>query len=612
MKRTLSILLLLALLLLVGCNDPKPVTETLHRAEALMNEEPDSAWTLLNTISPDEMEQNRNRALYALLYTQAQDKTYRDETNDSLISVAVDYYCETDDVRHKFLSYYYKGRVHFNIKDYLNAMTCYMEAEQLASEVGDDYLVGLLYAELGRIYRLYYDYPKSLEAHQKAAECYERAGKIRHRNYMWYNQSDVTRNLNHYKESERLLQMAIDAGKKENDITLIRLCLGDLIMLCIDQNRMKEARMLYHEFKNWAGDDYRTASFVCSLAQMYMAEQNYKQAEVYMKEGWSRAKTQMDSVRLYLSSSELSYQTGNLKDAYEDFLKGISLQESVTHQTLQQPVLTAQRDYLSDKLEFEAYRLQMERKLRVLYILLSVLLLMTLSFAFWRIIKKNKHEALLTINRLEREKEETEKKRMQAENEYRNISALLSQLENESVANTQTIEHLRTSLNSQREAYRQYVQNLEQIQQQLYADTQTKSEYIASLLKNYLEFMGEWILLYEDGTNRKSYREKKIKEEVAETKSKYFTGEAAYRNLEKLVNMYHDNVMKHFREEISLTDEKDYQRVCRMFAGMPPHIIAWAMNETVDVIYQRKSRLRKKIASLSCPHREYFLVRLSK
>ena len=42
-----------------------------------------------------------------------------------------------------------------------------MEAEQLADEVGDDYFVGLLYAELGRIYRLYYDYPKSLEGSPK-------------------------------------------------------------------------------------------------------------------------------------------------------------------------------------------------------------------------------------------------------------------------------------------------------------------------------------------------------------------------------------------------------------------------------------------------------------
>ena len=135
MKRTLTLYLLLSLLLLTDCNDPKHVTDALNHAEVLMNEYPDSAWTVLNALSPDEMGQNRTRARYVLLYTQAQDKTYRDETNDSLISIAVDYYRNTDDVRRKFLSYYYKGRVHFNGKDYLNATTCYMEAEQLVDEV---------------------------------------------------------------------------------------------------------------------------------------------------------------------------------------------------------------------------------------------------------------------------------------------------------------------------------------------------------------------------------------------------------------------------------------------------------------------------------------------
>ena len=57
MKGKHCLLLLLILGALLACNDPKPVTETLHRAEALMNEYPDSVWTLLNTISSDDMEQ---------------------------------------------------------------------------------------------------------------------------------------------------------------------------------------------------------------------------------------------------------------------------------------------------------------------------------------------------------------------------------------------------------------------------------------------------------------------------------------------------------------------------------------------------------------------------
>ena len=74
MNKIPTILLFLGLLLLIACNDPKHVTDTLHRAEALMNEHPDSAWAMLNTLSPDEMGQNSTRAHYALLYTQAQDR----------------------------------------------------------------------------------------------------------------------------------------------------------------------------------------------------------------------------------------------------------------------------------------------------------------------------------------------------------------------------------------------------------------------------------------------------------------------------------------------------------------------------------------------------------
>ena len=53
----------------VLCNDPKHVTDALNRAEAWMDEHPDSAWVVLTTLSPDEMGQNRTRARYALLYT---------------------------------------------------------------------------------------------------------------------------------------------------------------------------------------------------------------------------------------------------------------------------------------------------------------------------------------------------------------------------------------------------------------------------------------------------------------------------------------------------------------------------------------------------------------
>ena len=579
MKGKYCIFLLFILVALISCNDPKPVTDTLHRAEALMNEYPDSAWTLLNTISPDEMEQNRNRALYALLYTQAQDKTYRDETNDSLISVAVDYYRDTDDVRHKFLSYYYKGRVHFTTKDYLGATACYMEAEQLADEVGDDYLAGLLYAELGRIYRLYYDYPKSLEAHQKAAECYERAGKIRHRNYMWYNQSGIYRNINEYEQSERMLRLALDAGKIEDDKSLIILCLGDLVMMYVEKKQMSVAMELYQELVLLAGEDYGSAYFMGQIAKMHLSEKDYSRARQSLEKGWKRTKNRIDSVGLYFSSSELLSALGKEKIAYQELMKGVALQNDEAHQALQQPVLTAQRDYLSEKLEFEAYRIQVERLLRVLYILFFTILLSVVAFVLCRKLKKKKK----VINDLEQKKEQAERRissllqQLDDEKEKANrtikslkdeitqiekgsneaikMEALVQKLENDSKRNSEIVTYLREELKSQEAEYRQYYDRL------------------VETFRTSMVTMGEIMLDFEEIKAPNTFVENIIKQ----WKKNYFVGSKALKNLEKLVNEYHDDAMSHFRKEVHFRNQEDYQLVCYLFAGVSIKVIAWLL-----------------------------------
>ena len=613
MKRTLY-LFLLALLLLTGCNDPKSVTDALTRAEALMNEYPDSAWAVLNTLSPDEMGQNRTRAHYALLYTQAQDKTYRDETNDSLISVAVDYYRDTDDVRHKFLSYYYKGRVHFTTKDYLGATTCYMEAEQLADEVGDDYLAGLLYAELGRIYRLYYDYPKSLEAHQKAAECYERAGKIRHRNYMWYNQSGIYRNINEYEQSERMLRLSLDAGKIAADKSLIILCLGDLVMMYVEKKQMSVATELYQELVLLAGEDYGSAYFMGQIAKMHLSGKDYSRARQSLEKGWKRTKNRIDSVGLYFSSSELLSALGKEKIAYQELMKGVALQNDEAHQALQQPVLTAQRDYLSEKLEFEAYRIQVERLLRVLYILFFTILLSVVAFVLCRKLKKKKK----VINDLEQKKEQAERrissllqqlddekekadrtiKSLKDEitqiekgsNEAIKMEALVQKLENDSKRNSEIVTYLREELKSQEAEYRQYYDRL------------------VETFRTSMVTMGEIMLDFEEIKAPNTFVENIIKQ----WKKNYFVGSKALKNLEKLVNEYHDDAMSHFRKEVHFRNQEDYQLVCYLFAGVSIKVIAWLLSKSETGVYQWRIRLRDKIELSDFKHKELYLKLLSK
>lgn len=68
------------------------VEQNLLRAESLIQDFPDSALVILDSIyAQTPLRNSEQNARLALLLTQARDKNYYFETNDSLISVACDY-----------------------------------------------------------------------------------------------------------------------------------------------------------------------------------------------------------------------------------------------------------------------------------------------------------------------------------------------------------------------------------------------------------------------------------------------------------------------------------------------------------------------------------------
>ena len=83
MKRVRDILLaVVAVMIAVACGESRHISDTHKQAEAVMQEHPDSALTLLQAINPDELTTDRGRAMHALLLSQAYDKNYIALTDD--------------------------------------------------------------------------------------------------------------------------------------------------------------------------------------------------------------------------------------------------------------------------------------------------------------------------------------------------------------------------------------------------------------------------------------------------------------------------------------------------------------------------------------------------
>lgn len=93
MRRIL--LYVLYTLLSTSCSTFSGIPEIIIHAEELMPQNPDSALFLLGSLNTGNINSQKIRAKYAVVYSQALDKNYIDETNDSLITIAVKYYKKT-------------------------------------------------------------------------------------------------------------------------------------------------------------------------------------------------------------------------------------------------------------------------------------------------------------------------------------------------------------------------------------------------------------------------------------------------------------------------------------------------------------------------------------
>ena len=156
----------------LSCADDSAVMEELDWAEAVMEEHPDSALALLDTLDRSRLTTREARARHALLYSQALDKNYIDLSTDSIINPAVKYYSRHGSHDYRLMTQYYLGRIYQNAGDNESAMRCFVQAERYVPECSDAGMAARLYTAMTAIYYSVYQFEKALTASVNAADYY--------------------------------------------------------------------------------------------------------------------------------------------------------------------------------------------------------------------------------------------------------------------------------------------------------------------------------------------------------------------------------------------------------------------------------------------------------
>ena len=158
-----------------ACNPQPEANSLLTHAQKVIEDHPDSAMQLIDSIFYPEKSLSHKRYMeFLVTQVQAKHKTYRPVAEDTLIFVARDYFEKKNkDPDQTALAYFYSGCVYREQQHNNQAMQHYKKAEQLASQTDNANLMGLTEYNMGDLLAEQRQYGEALKLYMDAAQLYE-------------------------------------------------------------------------------------------------------------------------------------------------------------------------------------------------------------------------------------------------------------------------------------------------------------------------------------------------------------------------------------------------------------------------------------------------------
>ena len=168
-----------AAVVLLSCSKADLETErTLADVASFIEERPDSALTILDTMDSFSLTTSALKARHSLLLAMARDKNYIDDTTDSIIAPAVSWYRRHGSADEKLLMNYYRGRIAMNAWDYETAMRWFADGSRFSEKTRNKVWSGRLCNAKFQVYQHLFDSASAIDAALRSADYYAAAGEL--------------------------------------------------------------------------------------------------------------------------------------------------------------------------------------------------------------------------------------------------------------------------------------------------------------------------------------------------------------------------------------------------------------------------------------------------
>ena len=295
MKHLLPIIL--SILLLSACGESGRNSQLLERAEAVMNDSCEVALSILqDSIDTTTLATERDRAIYAVLLSQALDKNYIDIASDSIIAPAIIYFADGNDPHYAMLTHYYHAVVLFNANDLSASAIACMEAEQYAITLNNNYQLARIYALLSFIHNYTYNFNEELYYCNKSLDQFYFSKDFKQINNAKIRLAESYNNINDFEKSASIYNEILTNTDKIDTLNIVSALKGYSHTLII-QGKYQEAKKYIYSISDKYNTPLTSIEY-SNLGKIYIHLNMLDSAEYYLSKGESTAYSTQDTIAL--------------------------------------------------------------------------------------------------------------------------------------------------------------------------------------------------------------------------------------------------------------------------------------------------------------------------
>lgn len=276
--QNITSLVAIVLFLIMGACNNHPQAPILLEVEKIIEEQPDSALSILNKVENINQLSEKDHATYCLLLTQAQDLNYITHTSDSLIKIAATYFEKSNDKHKASLSYYYMGRVNTDLHDALKAQEFYLKALEIGEKTKDYHLLAKICNNLGTLYNYQDIYDLALPMQKKA---------------LYY----------------------INMEQKQDTVNMSYILRNTARTFTLTLMNLEDSAVIYHKQALKYSRPYNISSILVDLGNIYIYKNEYVEAKKYIDLAQNSTTILKTLYPIYLSKGKLLSAMGQLDSA---------------------------------------------------------------------------------------------------------------------------------------------------------------------------------------------------------------------------------------------------------------------------------------------------------